>query len=244
VLAAAATLEGPFAVANADDAYGRDALVALRRAIDAAGGPVGEAVLVTYPAGRVLSAAGGVSRGWVRRMLRHEAMDDRRDVGSVPADEVAARAGVRTTGPYEVIEVHHLRHRMGCAMLEGSTEGGAPVAFPPDTPVSMNLWGLTPRAVEALREGWADFARTLVGHPAGPLAAEFGLSTSLTALARAGRVRIRPVEGGTRWFGMTYPDDHPGVVAQLEALHADGTYPPTLAGPGSPADSSSTETAS
>lgn len=204
VLAAADGLGGPFAVANADDAYGREAMVALKAALDEAAD--GDVVLVTYPAGSVLSRHGGVSRGWVRR---------------VPADGGGDRV--------EVVEIHELRRRTGCAMLEGVTEKGAPVAFPPDTPVSMNLWGLTPGAVAALRDGWKHFARTLDEHPAGPDRAEYALSTALTGLAAVGRVRLRPRTGGTDWFGMTFADDLPRVRERLRALHRRGVYPPRLA---------------
>lgn len=197
-LAAAATIDGSFAVANADDAYGLDALAALRRALSAAAPD--EVVLVTYPAGDVLSSAGGVSRGWVR---------------------------TNADGIVEVLEVHDLR-RTHDGTLEGVTEEGETVELDQDTPVSMNLWGLTSGAVAALREGWVRFVHGLARAPDGPLLAEFGLSTALTELARAGRVTLRPVAGGMHWFGMTFADDRARVVARLAELHADGTYPPSL----------------
>jgi hypothetical protein len=217
-------------VANADDAYGREAFEALRRALDHA--VDGDAVLVTYPAGAVLSRHGGVSRGWVRRVPDPE--DGSGGPGSgeaIDRSEEDGEARGRSIGHVEVVEVHDLRRRMGCAMLEGVTEAGAPVAFPSVTPVSMNLWGLTPGALAALSEAWEAFARTLDEHPAGPEKAEFQLSTALTQLAREGRVRLRPVPGGTRWFGMTFAEDLTTVRDRLRALHADGTYPARLADP-------------
>ena len=36
------------------------------------------------------------------------------------------------------------------------------------------------------------------------------------------------VQTDEHWFGLTYQDDKPGVVAALHDLHADGTYPPAL----------------
>ena len=50
----------------------------------------------------------------------------------------------------------------------------------------------------------------------------------LDALTAQGRVRTRVLQTNERWFGLTYQDDKPGVVAALRALHADGTYPPAL----------------
>src|SRR5690606_26672638 len=105
------------------------------------------------------------------------------------------------------------------------------VKLQPETPVSMNLWGLTPAAITALRDAWSDFVGSLSDHPAGPLEAEFQLSTPLTALAAEGRVRITPHRGGTEWFGMTWPEDLAAVRRAVEALHRSGAYPVPLAGP-------------
>jgi hypothetical protein len=60
VLAARSLLAGPFAVANADDIYGRDAFEALARHLH---GRPAEAALIAYRLDRTLSEHGGVSRG-------------------------------------------------------------------------------------------------------------------------------------------------------------------------------------
>lgn len=200
LLAAAASTPGRVAVANADDGYGRGAMVALHHALSNAAD--GDAVLVTYPLATVLSPHGGVSRGWVR----------------------ASAAGS------EVVEVHDLERRSEGEGASGRTEAGEAVVLPLDTPVSMNLWGLTPGAVAALREEWGRFVRGLDRHPAGRDRAEFQLSTALTELARRGRVRIVPREGGSGWFGITWPDDLARVRTAVEALHRSGAYPVPLAG--------------
>lgn len=201
VLAAAEGVEGAFAVANADDAYGSAAIRTLRAALSRADD--NEVVLVTYPLRAVLSAHGGVSRGWVRE-------------GSRGA---------------EVIEVHDLRATGPDTPIVGRVEGGGTVALGPETPVSMNLWGLTPAAIAALRDAWSDFVEAVSDHPAGPLEAEFQLSTALSALATEGRVRITPHGGGTAWFGITWPEDLAAVRRAVEAIHRSGAYPVPLAGP-------------
>jgi hypothetical protein len=43
---------------------------------------------------------------------------------------------------------------------------------------------------------------------------------------RVASVKILPTT--SQWFGVTYRDDRPGVVARLQALHDEGTYPPQL----------------
>lgn len=210
LLAAAAATEGAVAVANADDAYGRAALVTLHTALTSAAD--GDAVLVTYPLADVLSPHGGVSRGWVRA-------------------EPPAPGGV------EVVEVHDLVLSPNGDGVRGRMEGGGAVTLPIDSPVSMNLWGLTPAVIGALHEEWLRFARALDGHPAGPDRAEFQLSTALTSLARRDRIRIVPHAGGTAWFGMTWPADLARVREAVEALHRSGAYPVPLADPPHPRSS-------
>ena len=36
------------------------------------------------------------------------------------------------------------------------------------------------------------------------------------------------LEGGKVWFGVTYPEDKPDVIAMLKKLHAEGDYPENL----------------
>ena len=52
------------------------------------------------------------------------------------------------------------------------------------------------------------------------------LPVMMDALTAQSRVRTRVLQTDEHWFGLTYQDDKPGVVAALRALHADGTYPP------------------
>ncbi|NNF39583.1 MAG: NTP transferase domain-containing protein [Gemmatimonadetes bacterium] len=215
-LAAAQHIDGAFGIANADDSYGRDALQALRTSID--GAAPGVVVLIEYRAADVLSAEGGVSRGWIRR-----APDGGVDVTEVHELRASGEVGDGTT------ETDLPSGTTEAGLLHGITEAGEAVRLPADASVSMNLWGLTAEAVVALRDGWRRFLRELPDAGALRLDAEYGLSTALTALAREGRVTLRPEPGGTRWFGMTFAADHPRVAARITALHADGTYPVSLA---------------
>jgi hypothetical protein len=208
-LAAAEHVDTRFGIANADDAYGRNALRSLHDALTEASER--DVVLVTYRAGDVLSTEGGVSRGWVRS------------------------AG---EGAVDVTEVHDLRAEKGDVLVgladDAAAEGGVVVRMPRNAPVSMNLWGLTPGAVQALRVGWSEFVAGLAESGDRARSAEYGLSTAFTALARQGRIRLRPVPGGTDWFGMTFAADRARVADRLAALHADGTYPVSLADAGRP----------
>lgn len=62
VLSAVSEIEGPFAVLNADDYYGADAFLQMRRALEELGS-AREACMVAYQLKNTVSAHGGVTRG-------------------------------------------------------------------------------------------------------------------------------------------------------------------------------------
>jgi hypothetical protein len=63
VLAAGEHLDRPFAIVNADDLYGKDAMEVLADTLSTLPGDGSEAVLVSYPLGSTLSGFGAVTRG-------------------------------------------------------------------------------------------------------------------------------------------------------------------------------------
>ena len=102
---------------------------------------------------------------------------------------------------------------------------GAGVALDPEALVSMNMWGYHPAMLDVMAQYFDAFVRDLAP---GDEKRECLLPVMMDALTAQGRVRTRVLQTNERWFGLTYQDDKPGVVAALRALHADGTYPPAL----------------
>ena len=47
-------------------------------------------------------------------------------------------------------------------------------------------------------------------------------------LISTGAARVRVLEGGGPWYGLTYPEDKPEVVAGIAALVRRGVYPEML----------------
>ena len=50
----------------------------------------------------------------------------------------------------------------------------------------------------------------------------------MDALTARGAIRTSVLQTEDQWFGLTYQQDKPGVVAALTGLHATGVYPPAL----------------
>ena len=98
-------------------------------------------------------------------------------------------------------------------------------AIPPETPVSMNLWALHPEMVEEFDRRFRDF---LQGLDPADNKSECLLPVMMDRLIAEGKTRCRVLETDEHWFGLTYREDRPEVVAELRKLHETGVYPPTL----------------
>lgn len=103
-------------------------------------------------------------------------------------------------------------------------ENGAVQSLDPMTPVSMNMWGFTPDYFDlAEREFKAFLDRDLTTPKA-----EQVIPDVADALIKSGEATIKVLDTASKWFGVTYANDRPGVVAKFAELHANGTYPTPL----------------
>ena len=103
-------------------------------------------------------------------------------------------------------------------------ENGAVQTLGPATPVSMNLWGFTPDYFDYSDR---EFRRFLDAHIAEPKS-EFYIPTCIDTLIHSGEATVKVLDTDSRWFGVTYSEDRPAVVAKFAQLHADGVYPEKL----------------
>ena len=83
------------------------------------------------------------------------------------------------------------------------------VSIPDTTPVSMNFWGFTP-----------DYPKNQAN-----LKSEFFIPLMVDHLINSGQATCEVLDTTSKWFGVTYPEDRPEVVAKLKALHDAGQYP-------------------
>lgn len=128
VLCAAQYLDGPFAVINADDFYGRTAFSAICDFLTAPGAQ-DEHAMVAYRLGNTLTEHGYVSRGVCTVRGGHLA-------GIVERTRIQACAD-------------------GAAFSEDGGESWTPLSA--DAPVSMNLWGFRASILPQLRARFVDF---------------------------------------------------------------------------------------
>ena len=95
-----------------------------------------------------------------------------------------------------------------------------------DTLVSMNMWGFTPAFLEAVEADFPRFFREDVQK--NPAKAEMFLPSTVGMLLQKGAARVKMLQTRDKWFGVTYAQDKPVVVAALQEMTEKGMYPQGL----------------
>jgi len=91
-------------------------------------------------------------------------------------------------------------------------------------PVSMNVWGFTPVLFKYLREMFVEFL-----HDEGNnLKSEYLIPSVVNELIQSGREDVHVLRSASSWFGVTYKDDRPFVMEEIQKLIDHGTYPKQL----------------
>ena len=103
-------------------------------------------------------------------------------------------------------------------------DGGADEELAPDTPVSMNLFGFTPDYFTRSEEYFKVFLREHGTEPK----AEFYIPTMVNKLIADGTATMRVLRSGAQWYGVTYKEDKPALMASIEKMIAEGKYPRNL----------------
>lgn len=103
-------------------------------------------------------------------------------------------------------------------------EGDQAVDMTGDEICSMNFWGFTPTLFDVLSEKFVDFLK----EKGGEMKSEWLIPTIVDEMIKEGKTRVKVLSSSDKWFGVTYPDDKPSVVAALKAMHDSGKYPAKL----------------
>ncbi len=200
VMMAAEAIAEPFAVINADDFYGEDAYRTIGSHLATLDGKSGEYCMVGYEVNKTLSENGTVSRG----------------VCTVTADgyleSMVERTKIERNGE-GVIVFHDL---------------GDDVALAENTPVSMNLFGFIPDYFAHSEKTFVEFLSDEANMT--NLKSEFFIPMMVNTLIGNGTARMKVLSTTAKWFGVTYKEDKPQLMAKIEQLIAEGVYPRNLWG--------------
>jgi NDP-sugar pyrophosphorylase family protein len=105
-------------------------------------------------------------------------------------------------------------------------DGGADEPLAEDTPVSMNLFGFTPDYFEHSEAYFKEFLAANIEN----LKSEFFIPLMVNKVINEGTATMRVLKTTSNWFGVTYKEDKPQLMAKIEELIEAGVYPRNLWG--------------
>lgn len=195
VLSCKGILKDPFVVINADDYYGKEAFVKVHDYLVNLEENQQKLpmCMAGFILGNTLSDNGAVTRGVAKIDENHILLD---------VDETS---GIERKGN-KVIAVD---------------DDGKEKEINPESYASMNMWGLTPKFLDILEDGFVRFLSHL-GDKA--LKKEFLLPIIIDQLIKEGKAEVKVLETRDKWFGVTYKEDKESVVNSFKKLIEDGVY--------------------
>ena len=194
-------IKEPFCVINCDDFYNRDAFMVIGKFLaDLPENAKGQYAMVGFRVGNTLSENGTVSRGICSKDANGNLTTcvERTKIARLEDGSVAYRADNKEDGEWVGVEEN--------------------------APVSMNMWGFTPDYFDYSNSQFKVFLKENIDN----LRAEFYIPSMVNYLIVRGKAQVKMLESTSKWFGVTYAEDRPGVVEKLAELHREGVYPEKL----------------
>ncbi len=165
----------------------------------------------------------------IYNFLKNEVKDDQYGMVAYRLLNTLTDAGTVSRGICEVVDgkldmvVERLkiaRKNNGAAYTEESETWKT---LPDDSLVSMNYWGFTPKIFETAKRRFDLFLKnSLEGNP---MKCEHVLPTLIGECLKEKSLSVKVMTSADRWFGVTYREDKPDVVAMLDGLKKEGKYP-------------------
>ena len=199
VLMAKDVIHEPFAVINGDDFYGKESFKILGDWCRAHENTTGQYCIVGFELDNTLSENGTVSRG----ICFYD--DTYTLTGIVEHLEIAKEADGKVFG-------------------DNSVTGEKHVPLDAKALCSMNMWGFTPDYFAKSETIFNEFLKANINE----LKKEFYIPYAIDCMVQDGSARTEVLSTPSSWFGVTYKEDRPGVVAKFAKLVADGVYPSPL----------------
>ena len=193
--AARTVVKEPFAVINADDFYGRDAMAKLGAFLSRQEGGLHFA-MVGYRLDLTLSENGSVARGIC-------------DV----APDGTLRGVTEMTKLVKAGDV-----------AENREDEAKPVKVPLDARVSMNCWGFSAGLFEELERRFPEW----LAKRGAEMKSEWYIPFVVDELIKEGKADCKVLPTDSSWFGVTYREDKPYVMAEIRKLVDAGEYPANL----------------
>ena len=198
VLMAKDVIKEPFVVINGDDFYGRDSFRIAGDWCRAHEGSTGVYGIVGFELENTLSESGGVSRG-----ICHYDKD------------------LHLT---DVVEHHNIAKCEDGVVRGDNSLTGEHVDLQAKDLCSMNMWCFTPDYFAKSAEIFEKFMEENCNE----LKKEFYIPYAIDCMIKSGEGKCDVLETPAHWFGVTFKEDRPAVVAKFAELVEKGIYPSPL----------------
>lgn len=200
VLSAADEIDGPFAVINADDYYGKDAFKVIYEYLTThEDDEKYRYTMVGYRLKNTVTDNGYVSRGVCE-------LNEQKELVSVT----------------ERTRIEKKEDGIAFSEDDGKTWN----MIDGDTLVSMNMWGFTHSMLDEIRAGFPEFLTK--GLKENPMKCEYYLPAVVSGLLAENKATVTVLESEDKWYGVTYKEDKPVVVGAIQSLKDAGRYPEKL----------------
>ena len=199
VLMAKDVIKEPFVVINGDDYYGKESFRIIADWLRAHEGSKGVCAIVGFELDNTLSEFGKVSRG-----ICYYGED--RNLTSV----------------VEYVNVG--KDEDGKVYGDNTVSGETHLEVDAKALCSMNMWGFTPDYFNLSEAVFEKFLEVNLME----LKKEFYIPYAVDSIVKNNGYKCEVLSTPERWFGVTYKDDRPGVVAKFKELADTGVYPTPL----------------
>lgn len=193
-------IDGPFAVINADDFYGRHAFEVIYDYLSQPKtGDTYQYVMVGYKMENTLTENGHVARGVCQ------------------IDENG-----------HLMEIHERTRieKRGDVTAYTEDEGATWVTIPEGSTASMNMWGFEQNLMDELEKRFPVFLEENLKK--NPLKCEFFLPSAVQQLMEENKAVVTVLKSEDRWYGVTYKEDKETVMKAIADFKANGVYPDKL----------------
>lgn len=201
VLACRKLVDGPFAVINADDYYGKETFRLIHSELikDKSENDKYGFCMVGFRVENTLTENGSVARGVCQT-----------DNDGYLTD-IVERTKIAINGD-----------KIQYTEDDGATWTDIPVG----TTVSMNCWGFSTEMMTELEKRFAAFLEK--GIKENPLKCEYFIPFVVDNLLKEGKAEVKVLETTEKWYGVTYKEDKAFVKEALLGKVNDGIYPEKL----------------
>lgn len=198
MLMAKDVINEPFVVINGDDFYDKESFRIAGDWCRAHESSKGTYAIVGFELDHTLSESGSVSRGICHYDAGNTLTDVVEHLNIIKDADGTVSGDNSATGEHVILEGNGL--------------------------CSMNMWCFTPDYFAKSEAIFVDFLKAFSQE----LKKEFYIPYAIDCMVKEGSARCDVLSTPSHWFGVTYKEDRPGVVAKFAELVASGVYPSPL----------------